>query len=82
MMEKAGVQAGLAPNVCCGRPLISQGLLAEATEQARQNTERLYAAAEKGVPLVVCEPSCLSALREDAPDLLRRDFTAARPNAM
>jgi Fe-S oxidoreductase len=71
LMEKAGVAVGLAPNVCCGRPLISQGLLKQAAGQARQNTERLYEAASQGVPLVVCEPSCLSALREDAPHLLR-----------
>jgi Fe-S oxidoreductase len=71
LMEQAGRAVGLAPNVCCGRPLISQGLLREAAELARQNTARLFDAASKGVPLVVCEPSCLSSLREDAPDLLR-----------
>lgn len=71
LMEKAGLAVGLASNVCCGRPLISQGLLGEAAELARQNTARLFDAASKGVPLVVCEPSCLSSLREDAPDLLR-----------
>jgi FAD/FMN-containing dehydrogenase/Fe-S oxidoreductase len=71
LMEKAGVAASLAPNVCCGRPLISQGLLGEARELARENTARLYQTAQQGTPLVVCEPSCLSALREDAPDLLR-----------
>jgi len=71
LMDKGGVSASLAPNVCCGRPLISQGLLGEARELARENVSRLYAAAAKGVPLVVCEPSCLSSLREDAPDLLR-----------
>jgi len=62
---------GLAANVCCGRPLISQGLLKEATELARANTEALYDAASKGTPLIFCEPSCLSAIKDDAPDLLR-----------
>lgn len=71
LMERGGVSVGLAPNVCCGRPLISQGLLGEARELARENTARLYESAVRGVPLVVCEPSCLSALKEDAPDLLR-----------
>lgn len=71
LMEKGGVSVGLAPNVCCGRPLISQGLLAEARQLASLNTKRLFDSAAKGVPLVVCEPSCLSSLREDAPDLLR-----------
>ncbi len=71
LFERGGVRAGLAENVCCGRPLISQGLLEKAKELARENTGRLYEAAARGVPLVVCEPSCLSALREDVPDLLR-----------
>lgn len=71
LMKAANVRAALAPNVCCGRPLISQGLLSEARELARQNTARLYEAAARSIPLIVCEPSCLSALREDAPDLLR-----------
>ncbi|HEU0124130.1 MAG TPA: FAD-linked oxidase C-terminal domain-containing protein [Bryobacteraceae bacterium] len=73
LLEKAGLRVSAASNVCCGRPFISQGLLTEAKELARQNTARLYAAASAGKPLVVCEPSCLSALRDDIPDLLRGD---------
>ena len=34
--------ARLAPNVCCGRPLISQGLLREARKQAAANVHALY----------------------------------------
>ncbi|MFN0103728.1 MAG: FAD-binding and (Fe-S)-binding domain-containing protein [Bryobacteraceae bacterium] len=71
LMERGGVRVGMAPNVCCGRPLISQGLLGEARELAKENAARLFDAASQGTSLVVCEPSCLSALREDAPDLLR-----------
>jgi FAD/FMN-containing dehydrogenase/Fe-S oxidoreductase len=71
VLRAGGVHCGLAPNVCCGRPLISQGLLKEARAQARENTARLHAAARDGKKFIVCEPSCLSALREDAPDLLR-----------
>jgi Fe-S oxidoreductase len=71
VLAAGAVDCGLAPNVCCGRPQISQGLLGEARELARKNTKRLHALAAQGKPLIVCEPSCLSALREDAPDLLR-----------
>jgi Fe-S oxidoreductase len=70
VMQRAGFGVTLAPNVCCGRPLISQGLLNEARERASENTRRLFAGAESGDTLVVLEPSCLSAIREDAPDLL------------
>ncbi len=70
VIARVGRRAALAPNVCCGRPLISQGLLDEARERARENAERLYALANDGRPLVFLEPSCLSAIREDVPDLL------------
>jgi len=73
LMERGGRKVGLAANVCCGRPLVSQGLLDDARALAAKNTALLYEQAAKGVPLVVCEPSCLSALQEDGPDLLRGD---------
>ncbi|MBK9169555.1 MAG: FAD-binding protein [Bryobacterales bacterium] len=76
VLEAAGFAVGIAANVCCGRPQISKGLLPEAREQARRNTERLHAAARQGRRIVFCEPSCLSAVREDAPDLLRGDDRA------
>lgn len=71
VLKAAGTSAALAPNVCCGRPLISQGLLAEARRQAARNTELLFPAARQGKPFLFCEPSCLSALKEDVPALLR-----------
>jgi len=71
VLEAGGAAAALAPNVCCGRPLISQGLLDEARERAAENTARLHPLVEGGARLVFFEPSCLSAVREDAPDLLR-----------
>jgi Fe-S oxidoreductase len=71
VLTAAGTGVRLAPNVCCGRPLISQGLLDEARRQAESNTEALHPIASAGTPLVFLEPSCLSAVREDAPSLLR-----------
>ena len=71
VLESAGLRVALAPNDCCGRPMISKGLLREATEKARRNTAVLFDQASAGKKLVFCEPSCLSAMREDAPSLLR-----------
>ncbi len=71
VLESAGLKVALAPNVCCGRPLISKGLLKEARRQALRNTDALYDAAARGRKLIFCEPSCLSAVKEDAPALLR-----------
>ncbi len=71
LLEAAGFRAQLGPNRCCGRPLISQGLLAQARDDAEANTALLFPLAEQGSKIVFCEPSCLSAMREDAPSLLR-----------
>ena len=71
VLEAAGIAVGLGPDACCGRPLISQGLLAEARDRAAETVRRLHPLAAAGTPIVVLEPSCLSALVDDAPALLR-----------
>ncbi len=58
---------------CCGRPLISKGQLAEAREWAQQAVEVLLPYAQRGLPIVGIEPSCLLTLRDEYPDLLRND---------
>jgi len=74
VLAAAGLPLGLAPNACCGRPAISKGLLKEARAQAERNAVRLDPLATKGVRFVFCEPSCLSAVKEDAPSLLRGEL--------
>ena len=74
VMQAAGLPAALAPNVCCGRPLISQGLLGEARRQAAANVHALYDLAARGHAIVFLEPSCLSAVKDDAPGLLRGEL--------
>ncbi|MGE0450821.1 MAG: FAD-binding and (Fe-S)-binding domain-containing protein [Vicinamibacterales bacterium] len=73
VLEAGGVAVGLAPKVCCGRPLISQGLLGLARSRAELLVERLHPLAATGRRFVFLEPSCLSSVREDIPDLLRGD---------
>ena len=74
VMAAAGLHPELAPNVCCGRPLISQGLLSEARRLASANVHALYDLAARGHAIVFMEPSCLSAVRDDAPALLRGEM--------
>ncbi len=74
VMKAAGIATRVAPNVCCGRPLISQGRLQDARRLAAANVHALYDAANDGHAIVFVEPSCLSAIREDAPDLLRGEL--------
>jgi FAD/FMN-containing dehydrogenase/Fe-S oxidoreductase len=71
VLEAAGMPVDLGGNVCCGRPLISQGLLAGARALAQENTRLLHSRVSGGATFVFLEPSCLSALREDVPALLR-----------
>jgi Fe-S oxidoreductase len=71
VMTAAGLRTGLAANGCCGRSQISKGLLDDARALAARNADLLYPDTQAGRPIVFCEPSCLSAVREDAPDLLR-----------
>jgi FAD/FMN-containing dehydrogenase/Fe-S oxidoreductase len=59
---------------CCGRPLISNGLLTEAVAHAQRNVAALYPWAAEGKPIVACEPSCILTLKDDYPALLRGPF--------
>jgi len=71
LLERAGFRVELADTVCCGRPMISKGFTRMARAHARTNVARLYEHAAQAVPIVGCEPSCLLALRDDYPRLLR-----------
>jgi len=71
VLTAAGCGAHVVPHGCCGRPMISKGLLDDARAAAAANAEALHDAAARGEPIVFLEPSCLSAVREDAPALLR-----------
>jgi len=68
VLERIGFAPRLVPHVCCGRPLISKGLLDDARALALKNVELLSPVATS---IIFLEPSCLSAVREDAPALLR-----------
>ncbi|MCI0455929.1 MAG: FAD-binding protein, partial [Gemmataceae bacterium] len=56
---------------CCGRPMISNGMLGRAVKQARRNVAALYPWAAAGKPILACEPSCILTIKDDYPALLR-----------
>lgn len=78
VLEAAGYEVILAPKVCCGRPMLSNGLATAARQNAQINVERLAGYATRGVPIVGCEPSCLMMLREDYLDLLPGSVNARK----
>jgi FAD/FMN-containing dehydrogenase/Fe-S oxidoreductase len=59
---------------CCGRPMISNGMLSEAAACARGNVERLYPWAAEGNAVVACEPSCILTIKDDYPALLEGEL--------
>jgi len=73
ILERAGLRVKVVRPACCGRPLISKGLLKQARAQAARLIDGLFPAAERGEKILFCEPSCLSAVKEDAPSLVRGD---------
>jgi FAD/FMN-containing dehydrogenase/Fe-S oxidoreductase len=70
LLEQTGQQVQVPSRRCCGRPMISQGMLDQAAEHARYNVKQLLPLAEQGMPIIGCEPSCLLTLRSDYPDLV------------
>lgn len=78
VLEAAGYEVILPRRrVCCGRPLISKGLLGEAQALAREQIEWLAPYAEAGMPIVGLEPSCILTFRDEYPDLIDDPRTAA-----
>ncbi len=73
VLERGGYSVHAVRPAGCGRPLISQGLLGEARAQGVEKLPAgLYPiASQLGEKILFCEPSCLSAVRDDAPSLLR-----------
>lgn len=55
---------------CCGRPLISKGLLDGARALAIRNVQRMAPAAAQGQRFMLIEPSCAAAFRDEYPDLV------------
>jgi FAD/FMN-containing dehydrogenase/Fe-S oxidoreductase len=73
LLEAAGYAVRLDSAGCCGRASISKGMLDQARGMAAGMAERLAPYAERGVPIVGCEPSCLLTLREEHLALLPGD---------
>ena len=70
LLEEAGFAFVLVARKCCGRPAISKGLLERARADARHNIAVLLPYAQRGIPVLGIEPSCILTLREDYLDLV------------
>ena len=70
LLTGCGYEVILANVGCCQRPKISHGFLRDAKKEGQATIEKLKVYLDKGLDVVVCEPSCASALNEDLPDLI------------
>jgi Fe-S oxidoreductase len=70
LLESLGYEVILANVGCCQRPKISHGFLRDAREQGTKTAMALKPWLDQGLKIVVCEPSCASALNDDFPDLI------------
>ena len=52
-------------HLCCGRTYLATGMLAHAKAKAGELMAALWPFAEKGIPIVGLEPSCLLTLRDE-----------------
>jgi FAD/FMN-containing dehydrogenase/Fe-S oxidoreductase len=72
VLERAGFEVELPrKQVCCGRPMISKGLLEEVKPYHAALLDTLVPQVEAGAAIVGLEPSCILTLRDELPDLTR-----------
>ena len=70
LLEASGFEVRLADHRCCGRPMMSHGLLEDTREVAAHNVREFDQLAGGDTQIVGCEPSCLLTLREEYPELV------------
>ena len=70
VLERLGYQVVVPSTTCCGRPMLSKGMLDKARSNARANVDTVFPYVEKGARLVGLEPSCILGFRDDYVDLL------------
>ena len=73
VMEHMGYQVVLPDTKCCGRPMLSAGMLDKARANARANVDAVLPYVERGVRLVGIEPSCILTFGDEYIDLLGGD---------
>jgi FAD/FMN-containing dehydrogenase/Fe-S oxidoreductase len=76
VLQHVGCSVSLGPRGlrCCGRPLISNGMLDQAVANAQHNVKLLYGWAIQGRPITACEPSCILTMKDDYPALLKGEL--------
>jgi glycerol-3-phosphate dehydrogenase subunit C len=78
VLERNGLTVIVPPQVCCGLPLISNGLYGQARGRARSNIAVLADYARAGYRIVGTSTSCTHTLKAEYREMLDIDDTDAR----
>jgi FAD/FMN-containing dehydrogenase/Fe-S oxidoreductase len=79
VLESLGYEVTIPPQpLCCGRPLYDWGMLARAKMRWRRTLNALTAEIDARTPIIGVEPACVSAFRDELPNLFPDDQRARR----
>jgi FAD/FMN-containing dehydrogenase/Fe-S oxidoreductase len=70
VLETLGYEVVLADRRCCGRAMLSVGMVDSARQRAIYNVSHLAEQVRRGYTVVGCEPSCIVTLQDDYRDML------------
>ena len=79
VLEACGCRVEIAPGqACCGRPMISKGMLDRARQMAARNLRALEPYVAAGMPVLGLEPSCVLTFRDEYLEFFPDHETARR----
>ena len=70
LIEALGYEVEIPDVKCCGRPMLSSGMMDKAKKHAQYNIESLYSHLSQGKKLIGLEPSCILGFLDDFNDLV------------
>jgi glycerol-3-phosphate dehydrogenase subunit C len=76
VLERSGVRVLTPTQTCCGMPALDGGDVDFARKQARRNVETLKPFVDRGLPVLVVNPTCSYTLKKEYVDLVGDDLAA------
>ena len=73
VLERLGYSVVVPRTVCCGRPMLSAGMIDRARSNAAANVDAVHPYVQQGARVVGLEPSCILTFRDEYLDLLQDD---------
>jgi Fe-S oxidoreductase len=72
ILRACGYKFAIPSWICCGRPLLSKGMLKQALRKAKKLIQKFFPYTKKGIPIVGLEPSCILTIKDDLPALVAK----------